>query len=262
MYTENDKGPRTVPWGTPDKIGAQTHFIPFTTTRFLKQRKEPFQCLATKSTAKQFAFKEFMRCIKCLFKIRYECVNLSSVVQDFSPIIYYRSQLSFTTVSFPECMLPVWQEFIFIKISHDIWTYYVFEYLARYTNQGNWVIIARKWPVTLLEKGADICKRPFLWDFTLVSTDCWKTWANTGPNSVASSFRTLGWSSSGPKALEGFKPLRSLITPTYPEAGPGCVNWPLNASAFSRSDWATLFPFFLFRGGIPWVSFFWLLIYW
>ena len=76
----------------------------------------------------QFAFKEFMRgCIKCLFKIQYECVNLSSIVQDFSPIIYYRSQLSFTTMSFPECMLPIWQEFIFIKMSHDIWTYYVFE---------------------------------------------------------------------------------------------------------------------------------------
>ena len=40
-----------------------------------------------------------------------------------------------------------------------------------------------------------------------------KKWENTGPNFVASSFRTLGWSSSVPKALEGFKPLRSLITP-------------------------------------------------
>ena len=39
-----------------------------------------------------------------------------------------------------------------------------------------------------------------------MSIDCWKRWASTGPNSVASSFRTLGWSSSGPKALEGFKP--------------------------------------------------------
>ena len=87
-----------------------------------------FQCLSTNSTAKQFAFKEFMRrCIKCLFKIQYECVNLSSTVQEFSSIIYYRSQLSFTTMSFPECMLPIWQEFIFIKMSHDIWTYYVFE---------------------------------------------------------------------------------------------------------------------------------------
>ena len=36
-----------------------------------------------------FAFKEFMRgCIKCFFKIQYECVNLSSIVQDFSPIIH------------------------------------------------------------------------------------------------------------------------------------------------------------------------------
>ena len=94
-----------------------------------KKRIYPFQFLATNSIAKQFAFKELMRgCIKCLFfKIQYERVNLSSVVQDFSPIIYYRSQLSFTTVSFPECMLPIWQEFIFIKMSHDIWTYYVFE---------------------------------------------------------------------------------------------------------------------------------------
>ena len=71
-----------------------------------KKRIYPFQCLATSFIAKQFAFKEFMRvCIKCLFKIKYECVNLSSIVQDFCPIIYYRSQLSFTTMSFPACCL-------------------------------------------------------------------------------------------------------------------------------------------------------------
>ena len=59
-----------------------------------KKRIYPFQCLATNSIAKQFAFKEFMRgCIKFVFKSQYECVNLSSVVQDFSPIIYYSSQL-------------------------------------------------------------------------------------------------------------------------------------------------------------------------
>ena len=67
-----------------------------------KKRIYPFQCLATNSIAKQFAFKEFMRgSIKCLFKIQYECVSLSFIVQDFSPIIYYRSQLNFTTMSFP-----------------------------------------------------------------------------------------------------------------------------------------------------------------
>ena len=114
-----------------------------------------------------------------------------------------------------------------------------------------------------------------------VSIDCWKRWANTGPNSVASSFRTLGWSSSGPKASEGFKPLRSLITPSLQTAisfmkGADLsrsgtwvcsfllntsVNWPLNSSAFWKSNRATPFPFFLFRGRIPWVSFFWLLMY-
>ena len=41
MYRENNKGPRTVPWGTPDKTGAQSDFTPFTTTRCcLKQRKK------------------------------------------------------------------------------------------------------------------------------------------------------------------------------------------------------------------------------
>ena len=110
MYRENNKGPRTVPWGTPDKTGAHADFTPFTTSLLSEAKKRiyPFQCLATDSIAKQFAFKEFMRgCIKCLFKIQYECVNLSSIVQDFSPIIYYCSQLSFTTMSFPECMLPI-----------------------------------------------------------------------------------------------------------------------------------------------------------
>ena len=89
-----------------------------------KKRIYPCQCLATNSIAKQFAFKEFMRgCIKCLFKIQYGCVNLYSIVQDFSPIIYYRSQM----MSSPECMVSIWQEFIFIKMNHGIWTYYEFE---------------------------------------------------------------------------------------------------------------------------------------
>ena len=44
-----------------------------------------------------------------------------------------------------------------------------------------------------------------------VSRDCWNKCVNTWPSSFASSFRTLGWSSSGPKAFEGFKPLCNLI---------------------------------------------------
>ena len=112
MFREHNKGPRTVPWGTPDKTGAQSGFTPFYIQQLIvseaKKRIYPFQCLATNSIAKQFAFNKFTSgCIKCLFKIQYECVNLSSIVQDFSPVIYYRSQLSFTTIFFSECMLPI-----------------------------------------------------------------------------------------------------------------------------------------------------------
>ena len=47
-----------------------------------------------------------------------------------------------------------------------------------------------------------------------VSIDCWNRLANIGPNSDASSFKTLVCSSSGPKAFEGFKPGRSFVTPS------------------------------------------------
>ena len=38
---------------------------------------------------------------------------MSSIVQDFSPVIYYSSQLSFTIMPFSNCMLSVWEKFIF-----------------------------------------------------------------------------------------------------------------------------------------------------
>ena len=50
--------------------------------------------------------------------------------------------------------------------------------------------------------------------FSPVSIDCWKRWANTGPKSVANSFRTLGSGPSGPKAMDGFNILRSFVTPS------------------------------------------------
>ena len=79
--------------GTQQNWSPQSDFTPFTTTRcYLKHRKESIHFnVFPQSIAKQFAFKG---CNKCLFKIQYECVNLSSIVQHFSPIIYYRSQLS------------------------------------------------------------------------------------------------------------------------------------------------------------------------
>ena len=117
IYNENNTGPRTVPWGTPDKTGAQSDFIPFTTTRCcLKQRKQSIHfSLCTNTIPIQLAFRQFMRgCIKSFLKVQDECVNLSAVIQDFSPVIYNSDQQSFTAVPLSECMLTIWQMFMFV----------------------------------------------------------------------------------------------------------------------------------------------------
>ena len=81
----------------------------------------PFQCLSTYTITKQFAFKKFMwRGVKSFFKVQNKSVNLTLFVQYFCPIIYYCNQLSFTTMSFPECMLFVRQKIILVKMTHDI----------------------------------------------------------------------------------------------------------------------------------------------
>ena len=73
-----------------------------------------------------------------------------------------------------------------------------------------------------------------------VTSDCWKRWVNTGPNSVASSFRTLGWSSSGPKTFEAIEKFSYSVFRNNNISGTWVcsfllntsVNWPLNSSAF------------------------------
>ena len=75
MYRENNKGPRTVPLGTRQNRSPVRFYSIYNNSLLSEAKKRiyPFQCLATDSIAKQFAFKEFMRgCIKCLFKIQYE----------------------------------------------------------------------------------------------------------------------------------------------------------------------------------------------
>ena len=84
------------------------------------------------------------------------------------------------------------------------------------------------WPVVITTGGPACCTTLYLFQqeyfLLIVWVLCWNRWVNTGPNSEASSFKTLGWSSSGLKALDGFKPLISLVTPTdeiRPVAGQG-----------------------------------------
>ena len=73
-------------------------------------------------------------CIKSFLEVQDKCVNLSTIIQDFSPIVYNSDQPSFTAVPLSECMLSIWQKFMFIQMCHDIRAYYVFKQLARYTS--------------------------------------------------------------------------------------------------------------------------------
>ena len=120
-YKENSKGPRMVLRNNYSPIRFNTiYFYPL-----LSEAKESIysiQYCSTYSMAKQFDFQEFMgRSIEGCFKIQYKSVNLAFFVyKDFCPIIYHRSQLSFTCMPFPKCVLPVRQEFIFIKMDHYI----------------------------------------------------------------------------------------------------------------------------------------------
>ena len=47
-----------------------------------------------------------------LSQVQDKSVNLSALIQEFSPVVYNRDQLSFTTVPLPECILPIKQKFV------------------------------------------------------------------------------------------------------------------------------------------------------
>ena len=113
--------------------------------------------------------KKFMRRgVKNLLEVQNKCVNLSSFVQDFYQIIYNSGQLSFATVSFPNCMLSVEQKLIFIHLSHDIWAYYMFKQLAWRACQGHGAIITSKSNIPFLKEGTNVCNKPFLEDFNRI----------------------------------------------------------------------------------------------
>ena len=135
-----------------------------------------------------------------------------------------------------ECMLSIWKKFMFVQMRHDIRAYYVFKQLARYTSQGDRTVIVSQRPISFLISG-HIFARDHSLGISPMSIDCWNRWANTGSNSVASSFRTLGWSSSGPKALDGFKPLRGLVIP----AAETTISFMKGADRFGSGTWLCSF---------------------
>ena len=94
--------------------------------------------------------------------------------------------------SFPKCVLPVRQEFMFIKMDHII-----FEHtLSSRSLQGMHIKeTGRKFwarDLSLFLNRRQISARYHSLGISHVSIDCWKRWAITGPSSIASSFRTLG----------------------------------------------------------------------
>ena len=71
-------------------------------------------------------------CIISILDVQNKRVNLSAFIQEFSPVVYKRDQMSFTTVPLLKCMLSVWWKFKFVQMRHDSRAYYVFKQLARY----------------------------------------------------------------------------------------------------------------------------------
>ena len=89
---------------------------------------------------------------KRILKVQDKRVNLSAVIQDFSPIVYNSDQLSFTAVPLSECMLSIRQKLMFVKMCHDIRAYCVFKQLARYTSWGDRTVIASQRPISFFKE--------------------------------------------------------------------------------------------------------------
>ena len=91
----------------------QTEQVP---TTILQHWLQPFVAYCTEmnqsilsfstfAISMKFAFQKFMRrSIKGLLDVQYECIYLTSCNQNFSPIIYYCDQLSFTATILPSCL--------------------------------------------------------------------------------------------------------------------------------------------------------------
>ena len=97
MYNENNNGPRTVPLGTSDKTGSPIWFYSIYFNSLLPETEKriyPFQSLSTNIITIQLAFKSSWGGVsKAVSKSKIKCVNLSAIIQDFTTVINWVSQL-------------------------------------------------------------------------------------------------------------------------------------------------------------------------
>ena len=71
-------------------------------------------------------------CVESFLEVQNKSINLPAFIQDFNQVVYNCDQLSFTAMLLPECMLSIWQEFMFIQVCHNIWANNMFEQFAWY----------------------------------------------------------------------------------------------------------------------------------
>ena len=112
MCRENNRGPETVPSGTPDTTGAQSDLTPFTTTLLPETQESiyPFHSFSSNSIAKQFAFEKFMRGVSKAFSKS----NIKVSTWPWLSKIF--AQLSITVIS---CFCPLINLFI-LNFGHKL----------------------------------------------------------------------------------------------------------------------------------------------
>ena len=144
IYKENNSGPRTVPCGTPDKTGAHWDFDPLTTTLCcLLHRNESIHTdfFSLMPYPWSLHFRSSWGGVSNAFSKSNKNVSTWPPASKILAQSFITDQLSFTATILPESMLPVWQKLVYIKMSHNICTYYMFKHLARNTCQGHWTIV-------------------------------------------------------------------------------------------------------------------------
>ena len=149
------------------------------------------------------------RCIEGFIKVQDECVNLSASILNFSAVVYYCCHwVSQLCISLNICCLSD------RCLCCSRWAIKLVQTVCSVSLQRSYERKKGRYLLARHIGGHIFAKDYSLW-ISLVSRYCWKKCANAKSNSLPSPFNTLGCNSSCSKALEGFRPFRSLVTPSF-----------------------------------------------